>query len=214
MLCAKKDVFLPKHHDIEVPNLHVIKLMESFVSKGLVTVVFNWQWFYWTLTDKGIEYLRSYMSLPEDIVPNSMKQSAKKLAPRRQFDDEQGAGRGGFRGGRGGFRGGRGGRDEYRGPRGDGEGGVRVVHCEVIVVSCIASGIVFFIMAVIVRRICVLMALPLLIYFLSFFPSLLFVSPSGVVAIVRFLSTQSGAQFRGGRGGFRGGRGGRGGTAQ
>jgi small subunit ribosomal protein S10e len=103
VLCAKKDVFAPKHHDIEVPNLHVMNLMKSFVSKGLVTETFNWQWTYWVLTDKGIEYLRAYMSLPADVEPNSLKKPAKSLAPRRQFDGEEGGARGGFRGGRGGF---------------------------------------------------------------------------------------------------------------
>jgi small subunit ribosomal protein S10e len=103
VLCAKKDVFAPKHHDIEVPNLHVMNMMKSFVSKGLVTETFNWQWTYWVLTDKGIEYLRAYMSLPADVEPNSLKKPAKSLAPRRQFDGEEGGARGGFRGGRGGF---------------------------------------------------------------------------------------------------------------
>ena len=41
----------PKHHSIEVPNLHVIKIMQSFTSKAYVTEQFNWQWYYWTLTD-------------------------------------------------------------------------------------------------------------------------------------------------------------------
>jgi small subunit ribosomal protein S10e len=119
VLCAHKNVFAPKHHELEVPNLHVLKLMQSFVSKGLVTECFNWQWFYWTLTDKGIEYLRAYMSLPADIVPNSLKKPATTFAPRRQESSEEGA-RGSFRGGRG--RGGsRGGRGGYRGPREGGE---------------------------------------------------------------------------------------------
>jgi small subunit ribosomal protein S10e len=79
-LVAKKDVNAPKHHEIDVPNLQVIKLMQSLVSKGYVRVQFNWKWFYWFLTNEGIEYLRVYLHLPEDIVPATLKKP--KTAPR------------------------------------------------------------------------------------------------------------------------------------
>jgi len=55
VLCAPKDVYKPKHDDIDVPNLHVIKLMQSLVSRGYAREKFSWQWYYWFLTDEGIE---------------------------------------------------------------------------------------------------------------------------------------------------------------
>jgi small subunit ribosomal protein S10e len=60
-LVAPKDFNLPKHADIDVPNLEVIKLMQSLTSKGLVKTQFSWQWYYYTLTDEGIDYLRECM---------------------------------------------------------------------------------------------------------------------------------------------------------
>jgi hypothetical protein len=38
-------------------------------------VQFNWQYFYWFLTDEGIQYLRGFLHLPDDIVPNTLKKA-------------------------------------------------------------------------------------------------------------------------------------------
>jgi len=72
-LVAKKDFQAPKHSEIDVPNLYVIKLMQSLKSRGYVKEDFNWGYFYWFLTNEGIEYLRVYLHLPEDIVPATLK---------------------------------------------------------------------------------------------------------------------------------------------
>jgi len=72
-MTAKKDLNAPKHSDVDVPNLHVIKLLQSLKSKGYVKEDFNWGHFYWLLTNEGIEYLRVYLHLPEDIVPATLK---------------------------------------------------------------------------------------------------------------------------------------------
>jgi Plectin/S10 domain len=47
VLQAEKDFNLEKHPEIDVPNLHVIKLMQSFKSKELVTERFAWRHYYW-----------------------------------------------------------------------------------------------------------------------------------------------------------------------
>ena len=48
VLYAEKDFNLAEHPEIEgVPNLQVIKLMQSFVSKELVTERFAWRHYYW-----------------------------------------------------------------------------------------------------------------------------------------------------------------------
>ncbi len=48
MLFAEKDFNLAEHPEIEgVPNLQVIKLMQSFTSKELVTERFAWRHYYW-----------------------------------------------------------------------------------------------------------------------------------------------------------------------
>jgi small subunit ribosomal protein S10e len=58
---------------LDVPNLHVMKLMQSMKSRGHVKELFSWQYYYWFLTDSGIEYLRAYLHLPADVVPMSLR---------------------------------------------------------------------------------------------------------------------------------------------
>ncbi|KAL7313266.1 hypothetical protein PS15m_007030 [Mucor circinelloides] len=102
-LVAPKDYNLPKHADIDVPNLEVIKLMQSLTSKGFVKTQFSWQWYYYTLTDEGIDYLREFLHLPQEIVPATLKKSARPAAPRRAFGGEGRENRG-PRGDRGDYR--------------------------------------------------------------------------------------------------------------
>ena len=47
VLQAEKDFNLEKHPEVDVPNLHVIKLMQSFKSKEFVTERFAWRHYYW-----------------------------------------------------------------------------------------------------------------------------------------------------------------------
>lgn len=82
VLFAKKDYNLPKHPLIDVPNLQVIKLMQSFKSKEYVRETFGWMHYYWFLTNDGIEFLRTYLNLPSEIVPATLKKSAKPLPSR------------------------------------------------------------------------------------------------------------------------------------
>lgn len=50
VLQAEKDFNKPKHSDeLDVPNLQVIKLMQSFTSLELVTERFAWRHFYWSV---------------------------------------------------------------------------------------------------------------------------------------------------------------------
>ncbi|KAK8942469.1 40S ribosomal protein S10 [Platanthera zijinensis] len=83
VLYAKKDYNLAKHPEIDVPNLQVIKLMQSFKSKEYVRETFAWMHYYWYLTNDGIEFLRSFLNLPSEIVPATLKKSTKP--PSRPF---------------------------------------------------------------------------------------------------------------------------------
>lgn len=87
---AEKDYNLPKHPEIDVPNLHarrrraggcggclaaltrsrvqVIKLMQSFKSKEFVKEQFAWRHYYWYLTNEGIE-ARASRSRPLSSLP-------------------------------------------------------------------------------------------------------------------------------------------------
>ena len=79
---AKKDYNLAKHPEIDVPNLQVIKLMQSFKSKEYVRETFAWMYYYWYLTNDGIEFLRTYLNLPSEIVPATLKKQAKPAGGR------------------------------------------------------------------------------------------------------------------------------------
>jgi small subunit ribosomal protein S10e len=84
VLVAPKDYNLSKHQDIDVPNLQVIKAMQSLTSRGYVKTQFSWQWYYYSLTNEGIDYLREFLHLPTEIVPATLKRAARPAAaPRR-----------------------------------------------------------------------------------------------------------------------------------
>ena len=42
VMVGKKDFAKPKHEEVDVPNLQVIKLMQSLKSRGYVKETFNW----------------------------------------------------------------------------------------------------------------------------------------------------------------------------
>ncbi|KAF2070940.1 hypothetical protein CYY_007746 [Polysphondylium violaceum] len=79
VLVAKKDFKLEKHPNIEsVSNLEVLATLKSFKSKKFVTESFNWQYYYWVLTDEGVKYLSQYLQLPESVVPATHKKQATR----------------------------------------------------------------------------------------------------------------------------------------
>merc|ERR1719217_1075714 len=126
VLVAQKNFMIDKTlkdedgNDVTTRNLFVIKLMTSLKSRGYVKEQFNWQWYYWFITDEGIEYLRKYLNIPAEVLPKTYKQPKVPDRPvgggyggrgdDRVRDAYRGGG-GGYGGGRGRFGGGRGGDD-------------------------------------------------------------------------------------------------------
>ena len=85
----KKDSKPATHPHIEGPsNLEVLMLMKSLASKGYVRITFSWQYNYCYLTDEGIEYLRSYLALPPEIVPATHKATNKRPEGRDREEDK------------------------------------------------------------------------------------------------------------------------------
>ncbi len=109
---VKKDVTKEEHELVPVKNLYVLKLLLSFKSSGFVTETYNWRWYYYALTPKGTEYLRTFLGIASDVVPATQKPTAERTLRAEGID---GRGERGERGERG-F--GRGRRD-----RDGGEGG-------------------------------------------------------------------------------------------
>ncbi|KAK7430549.1 hypothetical protein QQZ08_002841 [Neonectria magnoliae] len=113
VLVAQKDFNLPKHPDIDTKNLFVIKACQSLNSRGYVKTQFSWQYYYYTLTPEGLDYLREWLHLPAEIVPAThIKQQRSHAPPRGMLGEGErerrpfGRGRGGDRGGdrEGGYR--------------------------------------------------------------------------------------------------------------
>ncbi|KAK9720722.1 ribosomal 40S subunit protein S10A [Basidiobolus ranarum] len=100
VMVAKKDFNAAKHDELDVPNLQVIKALQSLNSRGLVKTQFSWQHYYYFLTNEGIEYLREFLHLPAEIVPATMKKTARPVGIRPRPDGDR----------------------PSRGPRGDREG--------------------------------------------------------------------------------------------
>eukprot|EP01084_Bolivina_argentea_P057658 105340_1 len=122
VLVAKKDFFALSHEEIkDVPNLEVLALMKSLKSRDYVRETFNWQYYYYYLLPEGIEYLREYLRLPEDIVPETLKKPAPRPARPGPApgDNRQGEGRPYEKNVDGGFN------PEFSRPRGEGQGGYR-----------------------------------------------------------------------------------------
>ena len=109
---------------IEMPVNHVMQLMRQLKSRGLLKEQFAWRHFYWFLNDAGVAFMRKYLFLAENVVPNTQRKPEKEENfERRPQREEGGERRGRGRGGRGG-RGGEGGRGRGAG-RGRGFGGDR-----------------------------------------------------------------------------------------
>merc|ERR1712225_177752 len=129
VMVAKKDMNKAKHDDPELPvkNIYVCKLLTSLKSRGYVTERFSWQWYYWYLTNEGIAYLREYLHLPQEIVPNTLKKSSRPASRGVARDEREGGeGKGGSWG-----KGGDGYRRGFEG-RDGGKGGVAALAVVVV----------------------------------------------------------------------------------
>ena len=117
VVVAPKNGYKPTHDEIEgVTNLEVMCLMKSLKSRNFVTESFSWLVHYWYLTNEGIEYLREFLHIPENVVPNTLKK-ARLPEPQRPVNG------GDSRGPRDDFKKGGGAPDGYRPDFGRGGGG-------------------------------------------------------------------------------------------
>ncbi|XP_070047717.1 small ribosomal subunit protein eS10z-like [Nicotiana tomentosiformis] len=53
--------------------------MQSFKSKEYVCETFAWMHYYWYLTNDGIEFPKTYLNLPYEILPATLKNPTKPL---------------------------------------------------------------------------------------------------------------------------------------
>ena len=101
VLVVKKDTVSSTHPHIEGPtNLEVLMLVKSLQSRGYVRVTYNWQYNYVYLTDEGIEYLRTYLALPDTVIPATHKKQVNSSGREIGDGKHEGEGRPAFRGDR------------------------------------------------------------------------------------------------------------------
>ncbi|KAG5520145.1 hypothetical protein PMAC_001221 [Pneumocystis sp. 'macacae'] len=87
-LVAKKDFNSPSSVEFQtISNLQVIKICQSLASRGYLKTQFSWQYYYYTLTNEGIDYLREWLHLPNEIVPNTCKRHARQQITRMPRTD-------------------------------------------------------------------------------------------------------------------------------
>lgn len=89
VIVAKKDFTCKHPHVKEIPNLHVIKALQSMKSRGYVKEQFAWRHYYWYLTNEGIQYLRDYLHLSSQTLPETLR----KVDPVKRSGAAGGAGR-------------------------------------------------------------------------------------------------------------------------
>merc|ERR1712213_45100 len=92
VMVAKKDT-RSTHADTKVRNLYAMKALQSLKSKGFVKENYTWQHYHWALTDEGITYLREQLSLPENVMPNTLKRTQEPQARPDRRPNKVGEGR-------------------------------------------------------------------------------------------------------------------------
>ncbi|OHT01144.1 Plectin/S10 domain containing protein [Tritrichomonas foetus] len=112
------------HEELDCLNIYAFQIGRSLTNKGFCKKQYAWSHAYFTLNDKGIEYLRNYFGLPANAAPATLAPRQAELLEKDRREGRFG-GRGGNRrggrgfgsrpDGRGSFRGGRGRRQQQEG---------------------------------------------------------------------------------------------------
>ena len=91
VIVVRKDAYLPRHQNIEgVANLKVMMIVKSLVSMGYLTQVFNWQWLYYTVTNKGVTFLAKALGVSGNVVPSTHKTKKTAIvAPAKAEGDDE-----------------------------------------------------------------------------------------------------------------------------
>ena len=73
VIVIEKEFSSNPHKGTNVPNIQVWMLLRSLKDRGMVDIIFNWQWFYYFLNEEGKKYLAEYLNLSEEVVPLTWK---------------------------------------------------------------------------------------------------------------------------------------------
>jgi small subunit ribosomal protein S10e len=87
VIVVKKDPKLFEHPELKgIPNLHVMMVLKSLKSRNYVSEKFNWQHYYYVLSNEGIEHLRDILHLPSHVQPATYTRKARTGPPFRPAD--------------------------------------------------------------------------------------------------------------------------------
>ena len=73
VIVLHKDFTTQQHKGTNVPNIHARLLLRSLKDRGLVELVFSWQYFYYFINEQGKKYLSDFLNLTEEVVPLTWK---------------------------------------------------------------------------------------------------------------------------------------------
>ena len=73
VIVIQKEFSTNPHKATNVANIQVWMLMRSLKDRGMVELIFNWQWYYYFLNEEGKKYLAEYLNLSEEVVPLTWK---------------------------------------------------------------------------------------------------------------------------------------------
>jgi small subunit ribosomal protein S10e len=73
VIVIHKDFTTQQHKGTNVPNIHARLLLRSLKDRGLVELVFSWQYYYYFINEAGKKYLSDYLNLTEEVVPLTWK---------------------------------------------------------------------------------------------------------------------------------------------
>ena len=101
---AVSDIQTGHHEELDCLNIYPYQIGRSMVSKGMCKKTYAWRTAYYTLNEKGVEYIRGLFGIPADVAPlshlpanaetlNRNQRPPKKFGndrpPRRQFNNRK-----------------------------------------------------------------------------------------------------------------------------
>ena len=86
VITVRKDSYLPKHQQLDMPNLKVQMVVKSLKSRGFLEDVFSWNWSYYIVTKAGVAHLVEYLGVSSEVVPATYKK--KRVVQQPKADDD------------------------------------------------------------------------------------------------------------------------------
>ncbi len=73
VLVLHKDFSNDAHKGTNVPTIVLRKIMRSLKDRGLVDLIFSWQFFYYFLNEEGKKHIIEYLGISDDLISLTWK---------------------------------------------------------------------------------------------------------------------------------------------